>query len=153
MVLPLFIDKCIKQEEYVRVAKFYLLHLLPREIKFSSTFYKRWWGFQRGKAPLRRSPQRVEPLCFPKTQEGVRKHPTRMFSRGNPRRGFPLINLRIYALCWPHLLTHFYGNSSVIFPSLPLRNSSNTVMAARSVLISPPEIKKPRFLPTSSSSS
>ena len=45
------------------------------------------------------------------------------------------------------------GISSVNFPSLPLRNSSISTFAIRSVWTSPPRSKKPRFRPAISSSS
>ena len=44
------------------------------------------------------------------------------------------------------------GSSKVNLPSFPLRYSSSSTFAIRSVLTSPPEIRNPRFLPASSSS-
>lgn len=53
------------------------------------------------------------------------------------------------SLC--HYSASCSGSSSVILPSLPLRNSSSSVIAARSVFTLPPEISMPRFRPSSSS--
>ena len=51
------------------------------------------------------------------------------------------------SLC--HYSASCSGSSSVILPSLPLRNSSSSTLAIRSVLISPRAIRKPRFRPAS----
>ena len=58
---------------------------------------------------------------------------------------------RLFWCSFCHYSASCSGSSSVILPSLPLRNSSSSVIAARSVFTSPPEISMPRFRPSSSS--
>ena len=57
-----------------------------------------------------RSPQRAELFILLKTRKGVRKQPGGLFSRGNPRMGFPLLKQLV--------MYHFFGVLRLYFSAL-----------------------------------